>query len=425
MVKSQKAAPLEEAEIVGFLDRLWNAVSEVQFADTASGADSEEVRERARSIAPVVWLLGKTGAGKTAIVATLTGDPRAEVGEGFEPCTRTAAFYDVPSEAPLLRFLDTRGLGEADYDPANDIAWCEGQSHLLVIVMQVADPAQQTVLRVLRQARRCHPDWPVIVAQTGLHRLYPVGAGHPKQYPFTGGPEDETDALVPHALRQALAHQRRLFDDLPGRTPRFVPVDFTVPEDGFRPEDFGVEMFWRALEEAGPEAFEALHLAQANRQSDRTRAKARPLIYGYGAAAAGAGAVPLPMVGVGGLAGILAAMLRALAVRYAVAWTPGAFAQFSGAVGGGTVAWWTLRYGFREVLKLIPVVGTLAAGALNAAAAFGVTVGMGEAACVWLAYRRRGLTAPNNEVRRAFADGLAAGLRHAKSRATRRSGAQA
>jgi len=48
---------------------------------------------------------------------------------------------------------------------------------------------------------------------------------------------------------------------------------------------------------------------------------------------------------------------------------------------------------------------------------------MGEAACVWLAYRRRGLTAPNNEVRRAFADGLEAGLSYAKSRAARRPGA--
>ncbi len=409
---------------MGFLDRLWKAISEVQFGDAGSGADSEEVRKHARSIAPVVWLLGKTGAGKTAIVAALTGDARAKVGEGFEPCTRTSAFYDVPSEVPLLRFLDTRGLGEANYDPANDIAWCEGQSHLLLVVMQVADASQHTVLRILQQARSRHPDWPVIVAQTGLHRLYPVGVGHPKQYPFTGGPEDETHALVPHALRQALAHQRRLFDTLPGRPPRFVPIDFTAPEDGFPPEDFGLEMFWRAVEEAGPEAFAALHFARADAHSDHTRAKARPLIYGFGAAAAGAGAVPIPMVGVSGLAGILAMMLRALAVRYAVAWTPSALAQFSAATGGGALAWWALRYGLREVLKLIPMVGAFAAGALNAAAALGVTVGIGEAACVWLGYRRRGLTAPNNEVRRAFAEGLAAGLRHAKGRTTRRSGAR-
>ena len=403
---------------MGFLDRLWNAISDVQFGDMR-GADPEEVRKRAQAIAPVVWLLGKTGAGKTAIVAALTGDPRAEVGEGFAPCTRTAAFYDVPPEIPLLRFLDTRGLGEADYDPANDMAWCEAQSHLLLIVMQVADPAQHTLVRVLGEARRRHPDWPVIIAQTGLHRLYPAGIGHPQQYPYTGGAEDETEPQVPHALRQALSHQRRLFDALPGRPPRFVAIDFTVPEDGFPPQDFGLEMLWRALQEAGPEAFDALHLARADAHSDRIRTKARPLIYGYGAAAAGAGAVPIPLVGVGGLAGILAIMLRALAVRYALAWTPGAFTQFSGAIGGGALAWWTLRYGLREALKLIPMVGTVAAGALNAAAAFGVTVGIGEAACVWLAYRRRGLTAPDSEVRRAFADGLAAGLSYGKSRPTR------
>jgi uncharacterized protein (DUF697 family) len=411
---------------VGLLDRLWKAISEVLFGDIGgSGASTEDARKRAQAIAPVVWILGKTGAGKTAIVATLTGDPRAEVGEGFESCTRTASFYDVPPEAPLLRFLDTRGLGEADYDPAKDIAWCEGQSHLLLVVMQVADPVQHTVLRVLQQARRRHPDWPVVVAQTALHRLYPAGIGHPKPYPYTGGSEDETHAPMPHALRQAIAHQRRLFDGLRGPRPRFVPIDFTVPEDGFPPHDFGLEMFWGVLQEAGPNAFEALHLARADAESDRIRAKARPLIYGYSAAAAGAGAVPIPIVGVGGLAGILAIMLRALGIRYGVAWTPGTFAQFSGAVGGGALAWWILRYGFREILKLIPMVGTVAAGALNAAAAFAMTVGIGEAACVWLAYQRRGLTAPNDEVRRAFADGLAAGLRQAKSQATQRPGDRA
>jgi len=118
----------------------------------------------------------------------------------------------------------------------------------------------------------------------------------------------------------------------------------------------------------------------------------------------------------GGLAGVLAITLRALAARYTVAWTPGTFAQFA-ADGGGTLAWWALRYGLREMLKLVPVVGTVAADALNAVAAFALTVAIGEAACVWLAYRRRGLTAPDEEVRRAFADGLAAGLRQARGQA--------
>jgi uncharacterized protein (DUF697 family) len=414
----QARSPREDIQIVGFLDRLWKGVSERLFGEIgATGAESP--RRRAQTIAPVVWLLGKTGAGKTAIISALTGDPRAKVGEGFEPCTRTAAFYDVPPEVPLLRFLDTRGLGEAHYDPTGDIGWCEEQSHLIIAVMQVSDPAQDTVLHVVREARRRHPDWPIVVAQTGLHRLYPPGTGHPEPYPFTGGAEDELNSSLPHALRRALAYQRHLFEALRGPPPRFVPVDFTLAEDGFPPCDFGLEALWEALEAQGLNAFDALHRSSADSASDRMRAKARPLIYGYGAASAGAGAIPVPLVGVGGLAGVLALMLRTLAGNYGVVWTPGTFAQFSGTVGGGALLWWAIRYGFRELLKLIPVVGTTAAGALNAVAAFAVTVGVGEAACVWLGYSRRGLTAPDQEVRRAFADGLAAGLRQARHRTRR------
>jgi uncharacterized protein (DUF697 family) len=400
---------------LGRLDQLWKSISERLFGGMV-GPAGEATRERAQANALVVWLLGKTGAGKTAIVAALTGDPRAEVGQGFEPCTRTASFYNVPPEAPLLRFLDTRGLGEPDYDPATDIAWCEEQSHLLLAVMQVSDPAQDSVLRALHQARRRHPDWPVIVAQTGLHRLYPAGMTHPDRYPYCGGPEDETDETVPRALRQALAHQRKLFDRLPGAGPHFVPIDFTAKEDGFLPLDFGLDQLWRVLEDVGPIAFDALHRARADAESDRIRAKARPLIYGYGSVAAGAGVVPVPIVGVGGIAGAIAMMLRTLATRYQMQWTPRTFGEFTGAIGSGALLWWTLRYGLRELLKLVPMVGTVAAGTLNAAAAFAVTVGVGEAACVWLGYRHRGLTAPAEEVRRAFAEGLASGLQRAKER---------
>jgi uncharacterized protein (DUF697 family)/predicted GTPase len=401
-------------QIVELPGQLRDAIRQALFGTGTAG--SENARQSAQTTAPVVWLLGKTGAGKTAIVAALTGDGRAEVGLGFEPCTRTAVFYDVPREAPLLRFLDTRGLGEAGYDPASDISWCEGQSHLVVVVMQVSDPVQQVVIETLQQARRRHPEWPVVVAQTGLHRLYRAGMAHPIPYPYTGGPEDETQASCPHALRQALASQRRLFDGLRGQQPRFVPIDFTLPEDGLAPSDYGLEVLSRVLSEAFPVAFEMLHRARADTESDHIRAKARPLIYGCAAAAAGAGAVPVPIVGVGGLTGVIAAMLRALAKRYQVEWTPRTFGQFSGAVGGAALAGFLLRYGLREMLKVVPVMGTVAAGALNAAAGFAVTVAIGESACVWLAYGRRGLNAPSEEVRRAFSDGLAAGLRQAKTR---------
>ena len=81
------------------------------------------VAESARQFAPVVWLLGKVQSGKTSIIRTLTQTSTAEIGSGFAPCTRTSRVFDFPAEAPIIRFLDTRGLGEVAYDPAEDIAF--------------------------------------------------------------------------------------------------------------------------------------------------------------------------------------------------------------------------------------------------------------------------------------------------------------
>lgn len=62
--------------------------------------------------------------------------------------------FDFPQEAPLLRFLDTRGLGEAGYDPTDDLAWHETQSHLVLVVMKASDPSQERVLEILKTIRQ-------------------------------------------------------------------------------------------------------------------------------------------------------------------------------------------------------------------------------------------------------------------------------
>src|SRR5438045_9655323 len=67
--------------------------------------------------APVFWLFGKTQTGKTSIIRFLTGADDAEIGRGFKPCTRFSREFDFPADAaPLLVFLDTRGLEEGGYD---------------------------------------------------------------------------------------------------------------------------------------------------------------------------------------------------------------------------------------------------------------------------------------------------------------------
>ena len=46
-----------------------------------------------REPAPIIWLLGLAQSGKTSIVRALTGSSRADIGDGFRPCTRTSLLF--------------------------------------------------------------------------------------------------------------------------------------------------------------------------------------------------------------------------------------------------------------------------------------------------------------------------------------------
>src|SRR5437016_4098838 len=87
--------------------------------------------------APVFWLFGKTQTGKTSIIKYLTGADAAEIGRGFKPCTRFSRIYQFPtSEAPLVSFLDTRGLDEPGYDSQEDLAQFNTQAHAMLVTVK-------------------------------------------------------------------------------------------------------------------------------------------------------------------------------------------------------------------------------------------------------------------------------------------------
>ena len=56
----------------------------------------------ARSVAPIVWLIGKVQSGKGSIIWVMTDSMAAEIGSGFKACTRTARVFDFPAEVPIL-----------------------------------------------------------------------------------------------------------------------------------------------------------------------------------------------------------------------------------------------------------------------------------------------------------------------------------
>lgn len=353
---------------------------------------------------PVVWLLGKTGAGKTSIIRALTGSTLAEIGNGFQPCTRAARLYDFPAEMPVVRFLDTRGLGEVAYDPDEDIRFGEGQAHLLLAVMKVADQRQDPVTDILTAVRARHPEWPLLIVQTGLHELYPTGHGHPLPYPYD---RDPLPGTVPADLRRALHAQRERLPPLAGDAPiDWVAIDLTLPEDDLAPPDYGLEALWAAIERVSTLSLQA-SLQGDPLVNDLYTRTAHQHIVGYTLAAAGLGAVPL--VDLFGVTAVQAKLLHGLAALYGQRWEARTTSELLGLLGAGVTTGLLARWLGRGLVKLIPVFGQTAGAVWGASSSGATTYALGKATVYFLMRRQRDLPIDAMALRGVYADGLARG----------------
>src|SRR5262249_28318275 len=329
---------------------------------------------------------------------------KAEIGTGFKACTKTAAIFDFPPDAPAIRFLDTRGVGEAHYNPDADIKFAEAQAHLLLVVMSALDPVQVPVFDAARAVRERHSDWPVIIGQTKLHEAYKPGEPHMQPYPFDsiGTPTGE----LPGNLARSLAYQRSLCTKLPGRgAVRFVPLDFTRPEDGFEPIYFGLGALRRAIFDVAPAAVAAALDDGRGRVADSRARRSHPHIFGYAAAAAAADVVPV--AGLVAVPGLQAKMLHSLGEIYEVDWDRRTMADFAGALGTSVVVRTLSGFGVRELAKLVPVWGQTAGATAAAAMSFATPYALGKAAAYFLARRRQGPVTDDSVLRaykRALAD---------------------
>ncbi len=346
----------------------------------------------ARDFIPLVWLIGKVQSGKTSIIRAITGNTTAEIGLGFKAATRTAKIYDYPAAAPMLRFLDTRGLGEAAYDPSEDLALAEAQAHLMLITVRAMDLALQPILDIVTTVRRRHPAWPLVVAQTCLHEGYDRGQGHLLPYPFSLTEPDAANALaIPTDLKRCLGHQRALFRGLPGAAPvLFVPIDFTQPADALPPETYGLDTLTDALIRAAPEAMRAVLETLPSVALDSRRQQAEPLIMGHALAAAGSDLVPV--AGAVAVSAVQARLLQRIGQIYCIAWDRRVLAEFSAALGAGVAARTAIGFGFRQLAKLVPGYGQTVAAASSAATSFAVTLALGKAATHFMTRRQRGLS---------------------------------
>lgn len=302
---------------------------------------------------PTLWLIGKTGAGKSTLIRTLTGLSDIEVGRGFRPCTQTATQYDFPQQTPVLRFLDTRGLSEAEYDPGEDIRACEHHSHALVIVMRADDPEQSELLDALKRIKRSGKVRNALLVHTAIDTL---------------DSKRESDKCVLHNQQAVEA----VWDDIVG-----VPVDL-IGRDG---KPVGVASLVEALGRFLPIVAELFERRGKSTAEERNFRKFKSEIMWYAGAAGATDAVPV--VGLVAVPAIQTKMLHSLANHYGLPWNRRLLTELLGAMGAGFGVHYASRLGLRQLIKLIPVYGQTVGAASAAVSSYCVTYALGRVGCIY------------------------------------------
>ncbi|MCC7338950.1 MAG: 50S ribosome-binding GTPase [Pirellulaceae bacterium] len=367
---------------------------------------------REKTPVPTIWMFGKTGSGKSSIVRYLTGAESATVGEGFRPETKASKRYDFPDSLdPLLTFVDTRGLGEVDYQPDEDIARFSKTSELMVVTVRVADHALECLLQPLRRIRKKAPQRPVLLVLSCLHEVSDAIDISEGEDPFETPPlaattsvqayrPDERRPSVPEKLQTLIDEKVAQFAGLHDVV---VPIDLTRPEDGFAEPNFGGQRLKHTILEFLPLAYRQslLTLNESARPLSSRQKRARWQVLASSALAATAGAVPLPWVDIPAVLGIQAHLAVRISRIYDQEITTADWTMLSSAAGSRIA----LRMALREALKFIPMVGM----AVGAASSFAFTYALGMTWDWYFASKRGGSVPSAASLKQVFAEQLKRG----------------
>ncbi len=351
----------------------------LEHLNPAPNPDIERAFEHQTTSVPTLWLLGKTGAGKSSLIQTVTGNDDVVVGNGFQPCTQTAASYLFPEEKPLLRFLDTRGLAEADYDPTEDIDTCIASSHALIVVMKAQEVEQSHVLKALEQIARTGKIKELLLVQTGVDQL------------------SEPDR------QSCVLHQRDQVKQIWPSEFVTVEVDFELKNG----EQFGIDELIGELANLMPVVAHIADRSDHKTKEEENFSLLRNEVLFYAGTAATSDVIP--GVGLVSVPVIQGKMLHSLGNQYGIEWNRTSFTEFVGALGAGFGVQYVSRLGIRQLIKLIPAYGQTIGAASAAAMSFASTYAIGRAACMYLYHKSREEEINPEQLRQLYKEALKRG----------------
>ena len=307
-----------------------------------------------------ILVCGKSGAGKSTLVNAVFGRDLAATGVG-RPVTERASWYDV--QGFPIRLLDTRGLQPGDY---------AGSRAALEAAIRAAR-AEAAPDRQLHLAWLCidNGSGRVEEADVALARML-AEQSVPVVCVLTKGWEDRgMEARANEALPAPLARA----------VVRVVAAAKTFRGGATRPSE-GLARLVDESEALLPDGHRgAFAAAQSVAIEPKVRA-ARRVIDGATASAAAMAATPIPFADWLTLTPTMIGMVAGISRAVGVEMREDKAAGLALSVVGALATTFTARAAASfaaSLLKMIPGIGTLAGGAINAAVAGGLTKALGEA----------------------------------------------
>ncbi len=349
------------------------------FINPAENPDLTRAHEYQRQHLPTLWLLGKTGAGKSSLVQAVTGESEAQIGNGFEPCTINSASYDYPSEQPIIRFLDSRGLGEAGYDPNDDLEFLSETSHALVVVMKLGEVEQSAVLEALKLVRKQKKIQHMLLVHTAVLEYAPT----------------ERQRLVTHQIEQVTKCW--------GKGLNHVEVDFCTQDD----EIYNEALLFDALSALLPVVSLMVDKGEHSDLEEQNFARLEKEVLWFSGSAAASDLIPA--VGLVSVPAIQGKMLHSLANQYGVEWNKRAFGELAGALGSSVAIQYSVKLASRQIVKLIPGYGQTVGAITAAAMSFGTTYGLGRAACYYFYSKSKGEDVSPDKMQAIYREALKKG----------------
>lgn len=352
---------------------MFNSLKKSLYDFITPSKDEEIIKanDKLKEIVPTLWLFGKTGAGKSSLVKYITKHDDVEVGNGFMPCTKGSSIFPFPSDKPIVNFLDTRGLCEASYDPTEDIGHLSIDSNVILLVMRLDDPSQKDVLSSLKKVKNSKSKKiltnHLIVIHTFCSQLS----------------EEDRNRMI--------ALQNSEVEKVWGSNFKSTHVDFDSLEN--------IDALNQLLVDELPLISEALFFAD-DEGDNFAYSRLKKDIMWYSLAAGAADAIPV--AGTFTVPTIQGKMLYDLASKLDLEWNKKEFLEFTGSLGTTIAIQFGASFLIRQATKFIPVYGQTAGAAISASVGFAATFALGKAACLYMCYKKKGVSVNSDELQRVF-----------------------